>query len=162
MQAADKQTELRKNQQWQRHHFLHLHAGTTPAAMREVSQVSTDNRRGEHRKADMQAASFLFLEVTKGRDKFDTTVPPAQTSPQCKHITTNTINFLQWPISARYCPTIASSGYSSSRCTRCGYNLFSNGKQFNIIGKSRESETNLQSKNRKNKERLQKNDVKIA
>jgi len=49
--------------------------------MREVSQVSTDNRRGEHGKADMQAASFLFLEVTKGRDKFDTTVPPAQTSP---------------------------------------------------------------------------------
>jgi hypothetical protein len=38
----------------------------------------------------MQAASFLFLEVTKGRDKFDTTVPQLPKLARIQAITTTT------------------------------------------------------------------------
>lgn len=54
-------------------------------ALREVSQVSTDNRRGELGTADMQcrAASFLFLSGSHKRegDKFDTTVTLPKLAP---------------------------------------------------------------------------------
>ena len=49
--------------------------------MREVSQVSTDNRRGEHGKADMQAASFLFWKSQKGGTSLTQLCPLPKLAP---------------------------------------------------------------------------------